>query len=107
MLLWMKGIYYWLGHSCPIVSKRHPIKALDYPAAAARQFGARARYMGISASNFILPLLQQGQVVISMPVSCNIIFSNEACMLAAGAGNFNSLRMVFNLAIRLRLARKP
>ena len=62
---------------------------------ATREVGARARQAGISASNFILPWLQQGQVVMSVPVSCSIICSREAGNLAGGGGNFKRLRMSF------------
>ena len=106
MLLWLQGIFCRCGHSSPVIFQK-TLRGFDYRDAATREVGARARQAGISASNFILPWLQQGQVVMSVPVSCRIICSSEACDLAGCVGNFNNLRMSFKFALRLRLAKNP
>ena len=100
---------YFLCQGIAVLSNcnRQPLEWNNYRIAAVKLFGARARHMGISASNFILPWLQQGQVVMSVPVSCSIISSRLACIFAGSVGNFKSLRILFKLATRFRLAKKP
>ena len=83
------------------------IRLSDYPPAQLRWFGGRARYFGVSAKNCIFPLLQQGQIVMSVPVSFRIISSSESVSFVGGADNPIKLRMVFKFALRLRLAKKP
>jgi hypothetical protein len=60
----------------------------------------------MSASNFILPWLQQGQVVMSLPVSCSIICSRQVASIAGGGGNFNCLRMVFQFGPSVAISQK-
>ena len=63
--------------------------------------------LGISARGCILPFLQQGQSVMSIPVSFSIISLREWVMLSNGEGSLSNRRMKFKLAVRLLLAKKP
>ena len=77
------------------------------PNKQASWLGGPARPFGISAKNCIFPSVQQGQVVMSVPVSWSIISSRVAASFSSGADTPINCLMVFKFSFRLRLAIKP
>ena len=77
------------------------------PNKQASWLGGPARPFGISAKNCIFPSVQQGQVVMSVPVMWSIISSRVATSFSSGAGTPINCLMVFKFSFRLRLAIKP
>jgi hypothetical protein len=71
----------------------------------ARWIKGPARLFGISAKNCILPLLQLGQTVRSMPVSRSMISSTDSVTFSGKADNPINCRMEFRFSVRFRLAR--
>ena len=91
-----------VGRTTPVgFHKDNKIFDLDgYPNKQARWLGDRARPFGMSAKNSILPLLQQGQIVMSVPVSWSIISSRDAASFSGGSDTPIKFLMVFKYSLR-------
>ena len=63
--------------------------------------------LGMFSTGCILPFLQRGQSVISMPVSFSINLRREAVILSNLRGHLSKRMRSVKLAVRLRLAKKP
>ena len=104
-----KGII--VSQSAPLLSffkgQFKKLYVIVYATKQAKWSGGRGRAFGISAKNTIFPLLQQGQAVISVPVSWSIISSRVAVSFSSGTDMPISCLMVFKFSFRLRLAINP